>query len=25
MYDIGRLDFHVEPPIDLPILEGGQA
>jgi homoserine dehydrogenase len=25
MYDIGRLDFHVEPPIDLPILDGGQA
>ena len=25
MYDIGRLDFHVEAPIDLPILDGGQA
>jgi homoserine dehydrogenase len=24
MYDIGRLDFHVESPIDLPILDGGQ-
>jgi homoserine dehydrogenase len=24
MYDIGRLDFHVEAPIDLPILDGGQ-
>ena len=25
LYDIGRLDFHVQPPIDLPILEGGPA
>ncbi len=24
MYDIGRLDFHVEAPIDLPILDGGR-